>query len=197
MISFDVNRCLINANCFISLLCSHYTSLIHSCSIVLQESIKILRISRIFMILSSYCCVLLWVLNLFHIKKVRKCCSLFFILYSQDSVLDSILFLLYINNLCKCQCEGSLTCFADDIELCFSSSDKFSLFRSIQIDLDKLKLWFTFIKMVLSIKTKYMNFLLRYRDLGNFKLYFRRMDSLLNGHWNCDKCIKPDKCMPH
>lgn len=67
----------------------------------------------------------------------------------QGSVLGPILFLIYINNLCNGDLSGSITCFADDTAICYSSVDKNILQTEMQNDMDKIKLWFTKNKMLL------------------------------------------------
>jgi len=108
----------------------------------------------------------------------------------QGSVLGPILFLIYINNLCNGQFEGSLTCFADDTALSYSSENSLSLFQSIQNDLDKLRYWFITNRMVLSVKTKYINFSLRSKDFGNNRLFFKCKSCLILGSVGCNSCVE-------
>lgn len=108
----------------------------------------------------------------------------------QGSVLGPLLFLVFINGLCNGDFQGSLTCFADDTALCFTSDNSLELAQSIQRDLDKLKYWFTVNKMVLSTKTKYINFSLRNRNFSSCEFFFRCKTCLTLGDSFCEDCIK-------
>lgn len=111
----------------------------------------------------------------------------------QGSVLGPILFLIYINNLCKGNFSGSLTCFADDTALCYSATSNAQLWHSMQNDMDKLKYWFTLNRLVLSDKTKYIKFFLKHDKNFPYNIVFKCAECLANTTNNCTKCIEIDK----
>lgn len=111
----------------------------------------------------------------------------------QGSVLGPILFLVYINSLCNGDLSGSLTCFADDTAICYSSVDNHLLQLEMQRDMDKIKLWFTKNKMLLSVKTKFMHFSLRDKPNPTQSLVFKCKSCTIIGGKTCNKCLQIDK----
>lgn len=112
----------------------------------------------------------------------------------QGSVMGPILFLVFINSLCCGPFKGSLTCFADDTALCYNSDSIISLKLDMQYDLDLLKMWFTFNKLTLSNKTKYMFFSLSNKTYFIEDLYFKCVSCLSVGiNHTCNKCLKIER----
>lgn len=107
----------------------------------------------------------------------------------QGSVLGPILFLIYINNLCRGNFWGSLTCFADDTALCYSASSDAQLWRYMQSDMDKLKYWFTLNKLVLaSEKTKFIRFYLKHNRDFQHNIYYKCTKCLASNCNTCSNC---------
>lgn len=105
------------------------------------------------------------------------------------SVLGPILFLLYVNNLCNGSFNGNLTTFADDTSICYTAMTDIDLYLKMQADLDRLKLWFTVNKLVLSNKTKYMLFNLKKQTLLGKSLVFKCNRCLIQDIENCKDCV--------
>jgi hypothetical protein len=76
----------------------------------------------------------------------------------QGSVLGPILFLIYINSLLQQNFKGKLTAFADDVSMTYSATSRFELSFKIKYDIDLIRRWFIFNKLLLSPKTKIMFF---------------------------------------
>jgi len=73
----------------------------------------------------------------------------------QDSILGSLLFLLYINDLPNCNLLSDVRMYADDTNLTFTSSDVEELFSSLTHDLSNLKQWVDSNRLSLNVlKTK-------------------------------------------
>lgn len=99
----------------------------------------------------------------------------------QGSVLGPILFLIFINSLSSGPFRGSLTSFADDTALCYNSKSALELQKDVQYDLQLLKLWFSFNKLSLSNKTKFIHFSLKDKISCIKPLYYK-----------CNICLKSD-----
>ena len=73
----------------------------------------------------------------------------------QGSILDPLLFLLYINDLPNCNPLSDVRMYADDTNLTFASKDPNKLFSSLTHDLGNLKQWLDSNRLSLNvIKTK-------------------------------------------
>ena len=73
----------------------------------------------------------------------------------QGSVLGALLFLIYINDLCKCVKYSETHFFADDTNTPQSHSSLETVPKQINFDLKKLSQWFKADKLFLSVtKTK-------------------------------------------
>ena len=73
----------------------------------------------------------------------------------QGSVLGALLFLIYINDLCKCVKYSETHLFADDTNTPQSHSSLETVPKQINFDLKKLSQWFKADKLFLSVtKTK-------------------------------------------
>lgn len=79
----------------------------------------------------------------------------------QGSVLGPILFLVYINSLCKLKLNGKLVAFADDTALAYSDSSWSKVYEQINVDVTKLSLWFNLHFMCISRKTQAMQFFIK------------------------------------
>jgi len=77
----------------------------------------------------------------------------------QGSILGSLLFLIYINDIVNASTLLRILLFADDTTLLYSNKSYSDLFRITNIELSKLNTWFQVNKLSLNIdKTKYMIF---------------------------------------
>lgn len=77
----------------------------------------------------------------------------------QGSVLGPILFLIFVNDLYAEKLIGRITAFADDTVLYYEATTLKDLHSKMQIDLNKIILWFKCNKLVLNVsKTTYMVF---------------------------------------
>lgn len=75
----------------------------------------------------------------------------------QGSVLGPLLFLIYINDIQRCQLHGKLKLFADDTNIFYESESTENIFAMMQEDVNILTKWLRKNKLTLNIKkTKYM-----------------------------------------
>jgi hypothetical protein len=112
----------------------------------------------------------------------------------QGSVLGPILFLIFINSLCCGPFKGSVTSFADDTAFCYNSQTQNILQTDMQYDLDLLKIWFTFNKLTLSNKTKFVLFSLRDRASSIEHLTYKCVSCLMSlSTFPCNRCMNIDR----
>jgi len=76
----------------------------------------------------------------------------------QGSVMGPVLFLIYFNSLLNQKFKGNVTAFADDVAITYSNKTMFELVCDINHDLDLIRRWLSFHKLLLSPKTKIMMF---------------------------------------
>ena len=77
--------------------------------------------------------------------------------HPQGSILGPLLFLLYINDLPKCQLVSSGRLFADDTNLTYADDDLNKIISVLNDDLKILQNWLNMNKLSLNVmKTKYM-----------------------------------------
>ena len=77
----------------------------------------------------------------------------------QGSILGPLLFLIYINDLFKSSPVLKFIMFADDTNLFFSHKDVNSLYETVNIELEKVNIWFKANKLSLNVsKTNYILF---------------------------------------
>ena len=77
----------------------------------------------------------------------------------QGSILGPLLFLIYVNDLCKASSEISAVMFADDTNLFLSNKNITNLFTTMNTELKKITEWFKANKLSLNVsKTKYSLF---------------------------------------
>ena len=91
----------------------------------------------------------------------------------QGSILGPILFLIYVNDVCKASTLNILS-FADDTTISYSSSDVSKLYNDTNEALEELNQWFCANKLCLNItKTKYIVFRpsTQYPDITNRQIY--------------------------
>ena len=107
----------------------------------------------------------------------------------QGSVLGAILFLIYINDLCDLQINGSLNSFVDDTAMLYSFCDPNLIEQHINHDLRKIALWFNNNKITLNVKkTKYITFTLKNytsNEFLNFNFTYHSNCSIYNNE-NCN-----------
>lgn len=91
----------------------------------------------------------------------------------QGSLLGPLLFLIFINDLCKLNIFGKMITYADDTVLLYSCSNLNDLVIQIESDLTLIESWFTANDLTLNLnKTKYIHFSLRHSELNiNFKYH--------------------------
>ena len=89
----------------------------------------------------------------------------------QGSILGPLLFLLYINDLCNISHLLQKKLFADDTNLFYSHKSSIELFQNMNMELEKLVLWFRLNKLSLNIdKTNYIIFSKKQTSDPNAKL---------------------------
>lgn len=77
----------------------------------------------------------------------------------QGSVLEDILFIVYINNLCNRTFKGEITVSTDNTAFLYKADSIAELFSQISEDLRYLQLWFSKTFLVISeVKTNYILF---------------------------------------
>lgn len=102
----------------------------------------------------------------------------------QGSILGSILFSIFINDLCKLDTTGKIITYADDTVIIYSAANYDSLQNDINADLLKIGDWFNVNDLILnSNKTKYINFTLRNNDNVDLNLIYH---SLCTNNLNCN-----------
>ncbi len=85
----------------------------------------------------------------------------------QGSVLGSLLFLLYINDIQYCSELVSIILFADDTNILYSDTCLKTLNETLQIEMNKIANWLNVNKLSLNTtKTKYILFRSRIKNLN-------------------------------
>ena len=72
----------------------------------------------------------------------------------QGSVLGPLLFVLHINDLPKCLSSCSISMYADNTVIYFSSSNTKEIMETLQNDLNRVAQWVTSSRLVLKLKQK-------------------------------------------
>lgn len=81
----------------------------------------------------------------------------------QGSNLGPLLFIFFVNDICKLKLLGDIQLFADDIVIKYKSCDQKTLYSQMQRDMNMLNEWFNNNKLIVNAKkTKYMVF--KYRE---------------------------------
>lgn len=107
----------------------------------------------------------------------------------QGSVLGSILFLIYINDLCNANFNGKVTSFADDTALSYVKNTWDEINQGMTSDLKAIQWWFTNNNMLLSPeKTKYINFNLRNKYNFDSSIIYTCVDCLCKNTVCLSKC---------
>ena len=89
----------------------------------------------------------------------------------QGSILGPILFIIYINDLCNVSTVLKYVLFADDTNLFISGNDLKQLCSQLNIELDKLNVWFMVNKLSLNIsKTNFILFSNKFIDKANLDI---------------------------
>lgn len=90
----------------------------------------------------------------------------------QGSVLGPILFLIFINSLFSQPFKGNPTAFADDTAFTYGSNSHFDIVINLNHDIDLLRRWFRKHKLIISCKTKYMNFSIYNNPMHDYNLFY-------------------------
>lgn len=102
----------------------------------------------------------------------------------QGSGLSAELFLVYVNDLCNGNFEGSVTAFADDTALSYSADDRGQLAQMISEDLKKLNLWLQVNALELNASKSHI-IVHKLRPEGN---------DLMNISFHSNECDSPINC---
>lgn len=98
----------------------------------------------------------------------------------QGSILGPLLFILYVNDLCKVTIRSHPILFADDTSLLFIDNDILDLYLHLNTELDRVYSWLKSNKLSLNIKkTKYMLFRSPHKPIPT---YHKTLDLSLEGH---------------
>lgn len=88
----------------------------------------------------------------------------------QGSILGSILFLIYINNISKLELKGELSLYADDTTLFYYGNNIDNVIRDSQDDLNILNVWFQCNLLTLNVsKTHYVIFSAKNKKINDFE----------------------------
>ena len=75
----------------------------------------------------------------------------------QDSILGPLLFLIYINDMCRCSTVIKFVYFADDTTVCWEGDDLTQMFEVMNAELKKVENWICANKLSLNLdKTAFM-----------------------------------------
>ena len=90
----------------------------------------------------------------------------------QGSILGSLLFLIYINDLPICQLLSKVRMYADDTSLTYSSQNSDELSQALTQDLAVLKIWLDTNRLSLKvIKTKFIYLFIIYLQIRQWQVY--------------------------
>lgn len=104
----------------------------------------------------------------------------------QGSTLGPLLFLIFINDLCKLKLNGKMITYADDSVLLYSSHDLDLLKQDVEKDLMTINNWFSINDLILNLnKSKFMFFSLTISDLS---FTFKYHSTTCRQNFNCS-CI--------
>lgn len=110
----------------------------------------------------------------------------------QGGVLGPVLFLIYINQLCKGKFKGQVTAYADDLALVYANSTWEENLAEMQEDINYIRIWFTESSLTLNVdKTKFMNLKLKLGIEPSNDLKYHKIECLQKREYTFLECKCP------